>query len=144
MITCQFEHGNTASLRHAVVDVLIVENNKILLVKRALHLSNPGKFAVPGGYVNRDETCEDAAKREAREETGYEVNIEKFLEVVDNPNRAGEDRQNISFVYLAHPLEKVSTPDDEQTEVTWFDLDNLPKEDEFAFDHFERVKKFLL
>lgn len=143
MITCKFEDGNPASLRHVVVDTLVIKNKKILLVKRAPHLLNGGKFGLIGGFVDRDETLEQAVLREVLEETGYKVKIERMLRIKDSPNRRGEDRQNISFSYIATALEKVGEPDNESTEVTWFDLDKLPLEEEFAFDHYEDVTLYL-
>lgn len=143
MITCEFEDGNKANLRHVVVDVLVIENNKILLVKRANHLSNGGKYGLVGGYVNKDETIEEAVLREVEEETGYKIEIVKQLRVVDSPNRPQEDRQNVAFVFLAKPIKKVGEPDDESSEVKWFPLDKLPVEEEFAFDHFEDIALYL-
>lgn len=74
MINCQFENGNKASLRHVTVDSIVLNENRdsILLVKRAPHLSNPNKYALPGGFLGRDENTETAAKREVLEETGYQ------------------------------------------------------------------------
>lgn len=144
MVTCTFEDGGTTSLRHVVVETLIIENNNILLVKRAAHLINPGLWAIPGGYVDRDETCKDAAIREAREETGYQIAIESLLEIEDRPDRPKEDRQNIVFAYRAKPMQKVDTHDSESTEMKWFSLDSLPPENEFAFDHYQRIQKFFL
>lgn len=143
MITCAFENGNKASLRHAVVDVIIVnvKKNQILLVKRAAHLSNPNKYALPGGFVNRDETIAEAAKRETLEETGYDIDILKLVEIIDNPHRKGEDRQNISFLYLAQAGEKIAQSDNEVSECKWFDLNNLPNEEKFAFDHFDHLRR---
>jgi ADP-ribose pyrophosphatase YjhB (NUDIX family) len=143
MITCEFENGNKASLRHVVIDVLIIKDGKILLTKRAPHLLGGGKYGLIGGYVERGETTAQAAVREAREETGYNTTIEKLLFVNDSPNRPGEDRQNISFVYVASAGEKVSEPDNESSEVTWFDLKNLPHKDEFAFDHYQNIERYL-
>lgn len=143
MITCTFENGGKASLRHVVVDVLVIHEGKILLVKRAAHLSNPGKYGLVGGYVDRDETTKGAAIREVQEETGYLVAIDRLLHIIDSPDRPAEDRQNISFVYVASVKEKVSKPDDESSEVAWFDLEKLPTESEFAFDHYKSIKSYL-
>ncbi|MDO8497381.1 MAG: NUDIX hydrolase [bacterium] len=146
MITCRFEDGDKASLRHVVVDNLVIDNNKILLVKRASHMTNPNKYGLVGGYVNRDETLKEAVIREIKEETGYLVKIELFFRIKDSPHRAQEDRQNISFVFTTSVVKKVGVPDTESSEVTWFELDKLPKPEEFAFDHYEDVelyKKYL-
>lgn len=139
MIICRFENGNDAFLRHVCVDNIVIKNNKILLVKRSLHLSNPGMWALVGGYVARDETIEQAAVREVLEETGYESKVEYLLSIKDSPKRPKEDRQNISFVYVMSAFEKIKNKDNESSEVKFFKLDHLPKEDEFAFDHYEDI-----
>lgn len=143
MIQCTFENGNKTSLRHAVVDMLVIDQNKILLVKRAPHLTNPNKYALVGGFVDRDENTRGSAKREILEETGYDSKILDLFRINDNPARRGEDRQNIEFVYLVKPLKKIGKPDQESKEVKWFDLDKLPKPDEFAFDHYETIELYL-
>lgn len=147
MITCYFEGAKKpAYLRHVVVDMLVVDGGKILLVKRGGEdwYLEKGKWALPGGYLDRDETGQQAAVREAREETGYEAKVVKLLRVVDNPNRPNEDqRQNVALVYLMKPLKKVGIPDDEISEIKWFDLNQLPPPKDFAFDHLETIKKYI-
>lgn len=145
MISCQFENGNKASLRHVTVDSIVLNKNRdsILLVKRAPHLTNPNKYALPGGFLGRDETTENAAKREVLEETGYQTLTIGLFRINDNPNRPKEDRQNVDFVYLLEAGEKVATPDDEVSNVVWFKLDSLPPPEEFAFDHYENIELYL-
>lgn len=143
MITCTFENGKKTSLRHVVVDIIVVANNKILLVKRAPHMSNPNKWGLVGGYVDRDEWIEETIKRETLEETGYKIKLKALFRINDNPHRRGEDRQNIVFVYIAKALEKVAEPDAESTKIKWFDLDDLPKPEYVAFDHFEQIQLYL-
>lgn len=143
MINCTFENGNKASLRHVVVDSICLKNNQIALVKRAQGVPSPGKWAIPGGFVDRDETCRQAALRELKEETGYEGKIVKLIKVIDNPNRKNEERQNISFVYQIDVGEKVREPDHEVNAVQWFDLNKLPPESDFAFDHHQIIQDYL-
>lgn len=143
MINCTFENGNKNSLRHVVVDMLIVKNNQILLVKRAPHLLNGNLYALVGGFVERNETTKQAVIREAMEETGYKVKVISLFRIIDHPNRKNENRQNISFVYLVEPLDKVGKSDHEVKELKWFDLDKLPLQEEFAFDHLDNVKLYL-
>lgn len=143
MITCSFEDGGKALLRHVTLDALIIRDNKILLEKRAPHLSNPGKFCLPGGYLNRDETASSGVQREVKEETGYEPLKAELLWVNDNPNRAQEDRQNVSLVFLVQVGEKNGESDHEVSEVSWFDLGNLPPQEQFAFDHYEQIQRYL-
>jgi 8-oxo-dGTP diphosphatase len=140
MVTCTFEDGGTGKLRHVVTHAVVIKDNKILLEKRAAWLTNPGKLSLPGGYLNLNETAEEGVIRELKEETGYEGKIIKLLSLITNPNRKGEDRQNVAITYLVEPGEQTSQPDNESTEVKWFDLDNLPPEEDFAFDHFEIIQ----
>lgn len=113
MIGCTFENGNHASLRHVVVDNLVLQGDRILLVKRAPALIEGGKWGLVGGFVDRDETIRQAAAREIMEETGYEVSDITLLRIVDTPDRPGEDRQNIAFVHACTAGRQTGTPDGE-------------------------------
>jgi 8-oxo-dGTP diphosphatase len=141
MITCKFEDRAEASLRHVIVDALILKGDKILLVKRASRLTEGGKWGLAGGFLDRDEFLIDAVKREILEETGWEVKDIELLEVVDNPNRGNEDRQNVAFVYTCKSVRKVGEADDESDDQQWFDIDKLPAD--LAFDHMEMIKYYL-
>lgn len=143
MINCEFENGNPASLRHVVVDSLVVHEGKILLVKRTGKLLEGGKWGIVGGFVERDESLKEAAAREIFEETGYEVEGITLLRIIDTPNRPAEDRQNVSFVFFCTAVEKVGAADDESDEQVWFDLSALPPMSEFAFDHFSNIELYL-
>ena len=142
MINCEFEKGNKASLRHVVVDNLVIKDDKILLVKRTGKLLEGGKWGLVGGFVERDENIKEAVAREILEETGYKVEGVTLLRIIDAPNRPAEDRQNISFVHFCTALEKVGTADDESDEQVWFDLSALPSQEEFAFDHFSDIELY--
>ncbi len=145
MITCMFEDNGEAKLRHVVVDTIVLnEDNQILLVKRALHTLEGGKYALVGGYVDRNESIRHTVEREILEETGYTSKIDYLLRIKDNPDRPNDnERQNIAFVFVAHAIEKVGKPDNESTEQTWFNLDNLPPKDQIAFDHYNDIEVFL-
>lgn len=56
MITCTFEDGGRGKLRHAVVNAIILKENKILLVKRSPKITEGGKWGLVGGFMDRDET----------------------------------------------------------------------------------------
>ena len=142
MITCAFENGHHAALRHVVVDNLVLEGDRILLVKRAAKLLEGGKWGLVGGFVDRDETIRQAAAREIMEETGYEVADITLFRIIDTPDRPGEDRQNIAFVHLCVAGRQTGTPDWESTEIRWFPLSALPAEQEFAFDHYGNIRLY--
>lgn len=63
----------------------------------------------------------------------------KLFRIVDTPNRPHEDRQSVEFVYIAEALEKTGESDWESKELRWFALDELPTDDEIAFDHGDDI-----
>jgi len=144
MITCYFEDSKKpAYLRHAVVDMLVIDKNKILLVKRGSKYLEANKWALPGGYLDRDETLKQAALREAKEETGYQTKIINLFTINDNPKRPRElNRQGVAFVYLLKPLKKVGHFDHEVKDIRWFDLNKLPSPIQIAFDHLKIIKLY--
>jgi ADP-ribose pyrophosphatase YjhB (NUDIX family) len=125
------------------VDALVLKGGSLLLVKRALSLSEGGKWALVGGFMERDETIRQAAAREVLEETGYEIGALQLLTIRDNPGRPREDRQNIVFVFFCEAGEKVGKPDWESTAQDWFPLDSLPNEELVAFDHYADIELYL-
>lgn len=145
MIKCTFEDNGTGLLRHVTMGAIIVnkERTKILLGKRSMKITNGGKYNLPGGFLGRDETTSEAILREVYEETGYEAKIISLFRINDNPNRPQEDRQNVDFAYIVEAGKRIGEKDWESTEVKWFDLDKLPDEKEFAFDHFETITLFI-
>lgn len=143
MLTCKFEDGGDGALRHVVVQVLVMRNKQILLTRRAKELLEGGKWSLAGGFVDRDETVAQAATREVLEETGWQSENLKFLNVIDEPNRPNDaGRQNIAFNFVCNAVEQTSQPDWEVTEQQWFDLDKLPPADQIAFDHQEIIENY--
>ncbi len=67
-----------------IVLSLVEFNGKILLCKRAIK-PRLGFWALPGGYMEKNETVEDAARRETKEETGVEVNKLHLYTLVNCP-----------------------------------------------------------
>jgi len=145
MLKCSFENGNIASLRHVVVDTIVLNSSKsqVLLALRSNQISEGGKWALIGGYVERDETLVQAVKREVLEETGYDTTEPQLFKIIDSPNRPKEDRQNISFIYVCQALKKTGSADWESTQQKWFNFTSLPKSDELAFDHGSALTDWL-
>lgn len=146
MITCKFESGSDAALRHDVVHVLAVKDGKILLVKRAGGILESGKWGFPGGFLDRDENMEQCALRELMEETGYMGKVKGLFRINSNPNRRNDNgRQNVAHEFLVESGDKTGTPDWEQSEVKWFKISEIDLEN-MAFDHaktIEHLKKYL-
>ena len=78
----QYDHPMMA----ITVDLLVTANTHILLVER-LNDPHKGCFALPGGFVDQDESIDEAAVRELKEETGICADTLEFLGWYDNPKR---------------------------------------------------------
>lgn len=144
MITCRFEDGVAAGpLRHVGVAALIVRGDEVLLARRAATMQmEPGKLTIPGGFMDRDESLVAAARREAREETGYDVVIDQLFMVWDSQERRS-DVQNVGFFFLAHPTDTPPVAFDHETsEVVWTPFNQLPPADEISFSHHDILKQY--
>jgi len=144
MITCTFENGQEARLRHVVVHAIVEKDGALLLVKRALTLSlEGGKWSLPGGFLDRDETAQQCALRELFEETGWEGKAGPLFLIKTNPHRPHEDRQNVAMSFIVHPVNKTGEKDNESSEVSWMPIAGLPLLDTLAFDHGEVIAYYL-
>jgi len=143
MITCTFEKGNTASLRHVVVHAIIEMDGKLLLEKRTGDLLESGKWSLPSGFLDRDETAAQGIVREVKEETGWDTVVISVFRINSRPNRPHEDRQNVAIEFLVKPIKKTGEPDAESSKVEWIPIDKLIPLSEFAFDHGESIALYL-
>lgn len=116
------------------------EENKlsVLLIKRK---NEPfqGCWAFPGGFINIDESAEDAAIRELKEETGLEVSGIEQLKAYSRPDRDPRERV-ITIAFIAESQRKDVEGGDDAKEARWFDISNLPP---LAFDHEQILKDAL-
>jgi NADH pyrophosphatase NudC (nudix superfamily) len=71
----------------AVVTIISDEKGRIVLVKRAIE-PGYGKWVFPGGFIDRGETVEAAALREAREECGLEIRLDRLVNIYSYPGVA--------------------------------------------------------
>ena len=113
------------------VDVVIhAPEYGVVLIRRR---NEPPGWALPGGFVDYGETVEQAAVREAREETGLDVQLYGLLGVYSDPKR--DPRQHtMSVVFLAHPVGSCNVlGGDDAAEAAWFPIGKWP--DPLAFDH---------
>lgn len=141
MITCTLEKGYQTSFRHVVVHAIVEKDGALLLEKRSGDILETGKWALPGGFLDRDETAAEGAVRELREETGWDGEVTALFRINTNPNRPHEDRQNVALEFLVKPKEKVQEHDSETSHIEWVPFEKLP--DDFAFDHGETIKLYL-
>lgn len=142
MITCTFEKGQKASLRHVVVHAIVEKDGALLLVKRTGDLLESGKWSLPAGFLDRDETAAQGVLRELQEETGWEGEVISLFRINTNPHRPHEDRQNVALDFIVGPIRQSGTPDDESSKVEWIPLGKLLPPDAYAFDHGESIKLY--
>ena len=125
----------------------------ILVVQRGKGTPDPeyvGKYCMPCGYLDFDETCKGAAARELKEETGLTIPIEDFKLASINDNPEEDKRQNVTLRYVVksnvfkEDLEKLfTTKNSEKDEVSSIRFINLKDIElyEWAFNHEKLCQK---
>lgn len=128
---------NTQQIKVAVDAVVFGyhkdEGVSILLIKRKYDPYR-GTWAIPGGFVQEQESLEEAVERELFEETGVQINYLEQLYTFGNPDRDPRERV-LSIAYFglvkSSAFKKLqATTDAESAE--WFSINHLPQ---LAFDH---------
>jgi ADP-ribose pyrophosphatase YjhB (NUDIX family) len=115
----------------------------LLLGKRREDMLEGGKWGLPGGFLDRDETLEQCVLREVLEETGWSARVVSLFRINSNPHRPREDRQNVAFDFIVSPEEKIGDGDSESTNIEWVPIEKLWDFHLFAFDHGDSIKKYL-
>jgi ADP-ribose pyrophosphatase YjhB (NUDIX family) len=104
----------------AVGTVIRDDSARIVLVQRAIE-PGLGRWVFPGGYVDRGETLEAAALREAREECGLDVRLDGLIDLYSYAGRTP-----IIVVYAARCLGGHLQCDDESLDARWFSACEIP------------------
>ena len=107
----------------AVGTVIVDDRRRIALVKRAIE-PGYGKWVFPGGYVDRGEDVQRAAIREAREETGLDVRIDRLINIYSYTGRTP-----VLVVYAATWVGGSLACDDESLEARFFEPEAIPWDD---------------
>lgn len=116
-----------------VVSIILYRENKILMLQRA---SEPFKdyWVLPGGFVKLKETAQEAVKREAKEETNLDVEIEGIVGAyrIDNDPRGN----HLDIIYYGNENGIVSLSQEDRN-WKYVDLDSLPEN--IAYKHREAI-----
>jgi 8-oxo-dGTP pyrophosphatase MutT (NUDIX family) len=103
------------------VRVLLIKDGKALLVRQTYIAG----WFLPGGGIERGETLEEAARREAREEVGAELGTLKLLGIYSNFDGFKSDH---NALFLCTDFTRFGPHDREIAEVRFFSLDTLPED----------------
>lgn len=118
-------------------DAVILFQEGIVLIRR----NNPpfqGCYALPGGFVERGETVEKAAIREAKEETGLDIDLQGMVGVYSDPARDPRGHV-VSVAFLARGKGRLQSGSDARSAEV-FSWKELPR---LAFDHDRIIRDAL-
>ena len=117
-------------------DAVILDPEKGVVLIRRGHPPFRGSWALPGGFVEVGESCRDACVREAREETGLEVEPVALVGVFSRPDRDPRGH-TVSSVFLCRVTGGCLAGGDDAAEARWFS--NVTGV-ELAFDHADVLR----
>lgn len=117
------------------VDIIIEYKGGVVLIKRK---NPPHGWALPGGFVDYGESLEDAAVREALEETSLKVRLTRQMHTYSDPDR-DERFHTITTVYVGEGTGDLMAADD-AAEAAVYRQDSMPED--MAFDHGDIINDY--
>ena len=117
--------------------VVLDDTGRVLLQRR----SDSGNWALPGGAMDIGETFADSAIREVKEETGFDVRIDRIVGIYSDPGHVfayddGEVRQEFSICLACTIVGGELAVSSESTDVQFFALDKIQR-----LDMHESIRK---
>ncbi len=132
-----YEYPRPSLTVDCVIFGLDHESLKVLLIER-LHSPFENTWALPGGFVDMDETIEKAAQRELEEETGIADMFMEQLYTFGDVNRDPRGRVvSVAYYSLVNLSDCRVVAGSDARQAKWFPVNNLPK---LAFDHDKIMK----
>lgn len=132
--------GNNKIMMNAAACIVINDKDEILLQLRG----DDHFWGLPGGIMEMGERPEESARREVFEETGYEVELVKYLGDYHNFDKhwpGGDSAHIICFIFVGTITGGTMSIDmDETLDLKWYSYDNLPEID--AIDHLAAINDY--
>lgn len=121
--------GHRPILMVGATILVVDEQNRLLMMKR----SDTGSWGVPGGATEPGEVVENAARREALEETNLEIGEMSLFGVFSGPELYfkypnGDEVYNVTIVYLSRDWRGEIKLNDEHTAWHWFRVHEIPED----------------
>ena len=110
--------------------VLVTSGDKLVLVRRGVE-PEMGRWSFPSGFMNRGEVVEGAAKREVKEETGLDIELDGLVGVYSS-----QDSPVVLAVYSATAIGGTPQAGHDAAEVRLFPPDGLP---DLPFPHDRQI-----
>ena len=135
-----YEYPRAAITVDSIIIRKITDQFELLLIQRDRYPFE-GMWALPGGFIEMDETLMEAASRELEEETGLtgiELSQYKAFDKIDRDPR-GRTISVVFYGFFEKSTSQIRASSDAR-DAKWFALINLP---ELAFDHSEIVEWFV-
>jgi len=127
-----YKYPHPAVTTDIVIFTIRQDELKVLLINRGLP-PYQGKWALPGGFINLDESLEEGARRELEEETGVSDVYLEQLYTFGEPDRDPRERVITVAWYALVPTDEIDIKAGSDAEgVSWIGMQDLP---ELAFDH---------
>jgi ADP-ribose pyrophosphatase YjhB (NUDIX family) len=135
----------------ATVGILLIYSGKVCLAKRN---HNPGKglWAIPGGFVEREENSEQALRREVKEELNLDIeisNLDKYLGSYNLPYTFQEQLYNTLFTIFIYEINKVELQtikiNEENSDLKFFDtteVQELENSNQLFQNNFKIIQDF--
>ena len=129
-------YRNPAPTVDIIIELRDRPHRPIVLIERKFE---PLGWAIPGGFVDYGERVEDAARREAEEETSLQITLKRLLQVYSDPARDSR-KHTMSLVYIAEAEGTPLAADDAKT-LQVFEPWEIPKN--LCFDHDQILEDYL-
>jgi 8-oxo-dGTP diphosphatase len=122
------------------VDVFIEKNDKIVICVRGQEPFK-GLLELPGGHIEENETVEETAIREAKEETGLDVKLKEIMGVYSEPKRDPRG-PTVTTVFVAEPVSGELKAASDVKDANWVQPEKIDFK-KLGFDHVKILQDYL-